>query len=111
MNGKSCYFGVYDSLEEARLVKEGIEGAGWLRCERFRPRYSRPLPKYVYFNHGRFHVLKFVDGRLESFGSFSVLEDAVSERDFLVSVGWSYDNLESVGVFGDVVWLNRRVYV
>lgn len=112
LNGKSCYFGAYDTIEEAIIVRDAIECAGWLKCEANRPRYSNPLPKYIRYNRNGYQVFKRLNGKIETFGTFHNLEDAVNERDYLVNVDWNLDLLVEVCESSNkIIWLNREVYV
>jgi hypothetical protein len=112
-NGVLEYYGVYDTLQEAKDVKAALEGADWPCVERHYKKYD--LPKYITRTpNDSFVIQKKVNGWIKNFGCFKTLKCAVEERDNLIRCDWNYDALESLDETlenEDIVWLSKRMKV
>ena len=91
---KTIYFGVFETLSEAKNYRDYCIEHGWdiKLCKR---RYSsQGLPKYITRQHDGFIVQKMNYRTGEGYSQrFKTLEDAVRERDLLIRCNWDEDEL------------------
>lgn len=87
VNGKLTYFGVFNTLDDAKRYREYCMRYDW----NVDPYY--PKMKYITRQDGRYYIVKTINGKKELFGSFDNLEDAIFERDLCVSCDWDMDLL------------------
>ena len=78
-----------DTLKEAIEVRDNLEKMGWP----YTRKYTMKYPKYICRNGNKFQIHKMLDGKIESFGTFSNIDDAIKERDLLINADWDYENL------------------
>ena len=57
---------------------------------------SKTSELYIHNSNGRFMILKEINKKMEYFGTFDTMEDAIAERDLLIKCNWDYDVMESI---------------
>lgn len=104
--GSTKYYGRGRTLIEALMKRDMIIANGW------KPMYlpNTTGERYIYPNGEQFIIIKYINGKGMSYGTFDTLEEAVKERDLLIKYNW---DLELVCEFADKneEWLsgvNRR---
>jgi len=90
-NRKRYSYGTYDTLEEAIQRRDECIKNDWSR--ELIP--DNPL-KYIRKNGNSYCIQHKENGVAEYYGTFSCLDDALKERDLLISCDWDYDALESI---------------
>lgn len=85
-------YGVYDSLDEARRVRDMLIRNGWdesiSECRVKRRNYD---DRYIVCQNGGYIIRRWVDGELVTFDSgIPSLEEARCIRDWWESVGWDW---------------------
>ena len=97
---KGNVLGRFHSLEEALKLKAELLEKGVIRPQRRGPPIATQEDRYIQVNTHRnktsYTIQKWVDGCNQTFGTFGSLEDAREERDYLESIGWDYDNMETM---------------
>ena len=90
INGVAYNFGTARTLIEALMIRD------WCIVNNWKKRYPKTHStgeKYIRKVKGYFYVQKVVNGKLEHFGSFKSLEDAIVERDLLIKYNWDLECL------------------
>lgn len=85
LGSKSYDYGSYDSLDVAKEIRDALMVTGWKRLP------LNPLRHIKKTDAGHYLIQKELDGKLDSFGTFDCLSDAVDEVELLESVGWDLD--------------------
>lgn len=93
VNGKRYYFGSYDTLEEAKKVREYFIKHNWDVNERFRFKKTKPFQHIIISEEGNYRVVKRINYKLVHFGTFHTLEDAQRERDLLMQFDWDLERV------------------
>ena len=89
---KQCYYGEYDTLEEAILERDKQEKEGWQIPPRKRKEYTWNKPKrYIHESKTGKYIIK---RNGQHYGTWNTLQDAVDERDWLIENNWNYDNID-----------------
>lgn len=89
----SFHYGIFATFEEAYKYKQYLEDHDWDKKLAYRKRGKYNPHRYISVNRGvnPYHIVKRIDGRLEYFGCFPTMEEAMAERDFLESINWDWD--------------------
>jgi len=89
---RQVYYGEYDTLEEAILVRDKQEKEGWQIPPRKRKEYTWDnLKRYIHESKTGKYIIK---RNGQHYGTWNTLQDAVDERDWLIENNWSYDNID-----------------
>ena len=110
INGEKFNFGSYNTLTEAKGMKQYFESKGWKNCIHERLQYS--TVENIIFNRGKYIIRKRINGKDIDFGRFDNYDEACKERDLLKKCNWDIDALcESIkeDVEG-VIWLNQNMH-
>jgi len=86
----TCHFGTGRTLIEALMIRD------WCIMNNWEKKYPMPHStgeKYIRRFRGYFYIQKVLNGKLEHFGSFKTLEEAIKERDLLVKYNWDLEEL------------------
>lgn len=95
VNGKTrvIYYGRYDTLSEAKSVRDKAEREGWIK----QPKSEDPLINIrVKTGTCNYSVCKSINNRYKYYGTFSKLELAQFVRDKYEEYGWSKENLPKI---------------
>ena len=87
VGGVLVYWGSYPSLEEAKLHRAYYIGKKW----NVKPAYK--ANKHIIQRDDHYIIMKKVNDRTTSFGTFSNLEDARHERDICERCNWDYNEI------------------
>jgi len=85
VGGVLIYWGSFPTLEEAKLHKAYYLGKNWEVNPLFKAK------RYIVKRNNNYSILKKIDGKTVSFGTFNTIEDAMYERDICVVCDWDYD--------------------
>ena len=85
VGGVLIYWGSFPTLEEAKLHKAYYLGKNWEVNPLFKAK------RYIVKRNNNYSVLKKIDGKTVSYGTFNTIEDAMYERDICVVCDWDYD--------------------
>lgn len=101
INGKEVYFGLFDTLQEAREYRDFLEKHNWNQKYRKIQHHNFQwnkynLPKNIHYNkqQNTYNVRKVFNYKQVHFGTYHSLEEAVHERDFYQSIDWDFDLLD-----------------
>ena len=86
--GKKEYFGIYNTIEEAIVVRDKIASDldNW---KSYLPTKPKDKPnRYITKNGNGFQIQKRINGSLKYFGTYKTLEEAIEVRDKLESNNW-----------------------
>lgn len=108
------HFGSFNDLESAKKYRDLCIENNW--NEKLMPKNNpiafNPL-KYIYKNKtGSYRIMKQRYGKLEDYGTYSNLIDAINERDLLMANNWNLDKvceLTDDTIDGTQVMLDKRV--
>ena len=89
IKGKTCYFGTYETLEEAIIAKEEFIKRDWKK----EPNPMRYITTIQKDSKMKYFIQRNSDGCKGYFGSFETLEGAQRERDLLEQCNWDIDCL------------------
>lgn len=88
IGGILVYWGSFPTLEEAMLHKAYYLGKKWQVNPAFKAR------RYIIKKrNNKYTVLKKINGKTISFGTFNNLEDAKHERNVCALCDWDYDRI------------------
>ena len=93
VNGKKYYFGSYDTLEEAKKIRDYFIKHKWNIDERFKFKKTKPYQHIMISEEGNYRVVKRINNKLTHFGTFHTLEDAQKERDLLMKFDWDLERV------------------
>lgn len=85
IGGVLLYWGSFPTLEEAILHKAYYLGKNW----QVNPSFKNM--RNIIQRDDKYMVLKKIDGKTVSFGTFNNLKDAIHERDVCTVCDWNYD--------------------
>lgn len=85
VGGVLIYWGSFPTLEEAKLHKAYYLGKNWEVNPLFKAK------RYIVKRNNNYSILKKIDGKTVSYGTFNTIEDAMYERDICVVCDWDYD--------------------
>lgn len=87
IGGVLIYWGSFPTLEEAKLHKAYYLGKNWEVNPSFKAK------RYIVKRKNNYSVLKKIDGKTVSYGTFNTIEDAMYERDICVVCEWDFDRI------------------
>lgn len=87
VGGVLIYWGSFPTLEEAKLHKAYYLGKNWEVNPSFKAK------RYIVKRNNNYSVLKKIDGKTVSYGTFNTIEDAMYERDICVVCEWDFDRI------------------
>lgn len=82
---KLIYWGSYSTLEEAQLHKAYYIGKNWKVNPSFKAN------QHIIQKDNHYIVMKTINNKKVSFGTFKTLEEARHERDICIACNWDYD--------------------
>lgn len=85
VGGVLIYWGSFPTLEEATLHRAYYLGKNWQVNPHFK------ATRHIIKRDDNYVVLKKIDGKVISYGTFNNLEDAMHERDVCMTCNWDYD--------------------
>ena len=107
INGKKVIFGEYDSLDEAKQIKNNLISNAWESTEKnTRSKYG----KYILKDNNKFVVKRTYKGVNHFFGSFKTLDEALKCREELVSTNWGSLNIPLEMRKGKYISFNGIMY-
>lgn len=91
---RGTYYGTFKTLEEAIQAREYFESRNWDTTIGYK-KHGPHLPKYITYDKKRkyFVIHRYNNYKLECWGSYHTLKEAVEERDLLIKCGWDYETL------------------
>lgn len=104
INQKNVDYGSYDSLEKAQYIRDAVKANNW------KPLPRNPVKHITKTPQGHYIIQKWLDGKPQTFGTFTCLTDAVSEVEKLIECNWDMDVLcDLTGTDDDMgeVWVKR----
>lgn len=91
-DGKQVYYGIYDTIEEARKIRDELEKNGWKKSPT--RKNKNKTPRYIHKDkYNRYIIGKSIGGDNQYFGEFKTRSEAVEERDYLITHNWNYDDV------------------
>ena len=85
IGNKLLYWGSYPTLEEAQLHKAYYIGKNWKVNPSFKAN------QHIIQKDNHYIVMKTINNKKVSFGTFKTLEEARHERDICMACNWDYD--------------------
>ena len=105
------YLGYADTLIEALMMRD------WCYNNNYKKYPKKPdtctKEKYIYpKNNGKYIIIKYFNKKLESFGVFDTLNEAIRERDLLIKCNWDYELVCEVDerINNKTIYLGEEVY-
>jgi len=89
INNKKYYYGTYKTLEDAITIRNELLQNNWDNTK-IKREGKRVLPKHIYSYGSKYMILK--DN--ESYGIYTKLDEAVTERDLLIQHNWDYNFID-----------------
>ena len=89
-NGNSRFYGQGRTLIEALMIRDYGIANDWKPFPTYNSKTQEP---YIHVNRKSYSIVKQINGKLEYFGTFDKLEDAIKERDLLIACDWDWERL------------------
>lgn len=83
------YYGFGRTLIEALMIRDWGMNNEWKPFPK--PTNSKTNERYIHKIHRGYAIIKSVNGKLQYFGIFDKLEDAILERDLLEKYNWDLE--------------------
>lgn len=96
IKGKLVYFGVFNTIEDARQYRNFLMDHNWdTKYVRWAPRKYN-LPRYVYYDPyaDNYYIAKKVGDTQFRFGTYKTRDEAIHEKEFYESINWDLDLLD-----------------
>lgn len=107
INDEKVIFGEYDSIEEAKQIRNNLIDNAWESTEKnTRSKYG----KYIIKDNNRFIVKRTYKGVLHTFGYYKTLDEALNRREELVSTNWGDLNISLEMKPGKYISYNGIMY-
>lgn len=85
---KLVYFGVFNTIEDARQYRNFLMDHNWDIKYRLVNSQNHNVPQYIRKNKHTYSIHKYIEGKTVYFGTFDTLEEARKHRDFLINHHW-----------------------
>ena len=89
---KRRYYGFAKTLIQALMIRDYGKATNYAPFPKIHN--SKTHEPYIHKAERGWMIVKSINGKMEYFGVFDRLEDAIAERDLLIKYGWNYDNME-----------------
>lgn len=107
INGEKVIFGEYDTIDEAKQVRNNLIDNAWESTEPYtRSKYG----KYILKKKNKFIVKRTYNGGNHFFGYFKTLDEAIECREELVSTNWGDLNISLQMKPGKYISYNGIMY-
>lgn len=94
-NGQRKTYLITHNRQEAINYRNKLYEEGILKdLTRKAGRHPSGENRYIRKSGRGYNIQKMINGSMESFGTFSSLDDARNERDLLESIDWDYSNID-----------------
>lgn len=91
IKGEIIYFGYYDTLDEAVDQRDWFEVNNWdtrlINTKKLK-RTKDPTMRYITKHHGKYEIIKQINGKQRYFGSYNTLREAKHMRKKLIKNNW-----------------------
>ena len=87
IGGVLLYWGSFPTLEEAQLHKAYYLGKKWQVNPTFKAK------RHIVKRNNNYMILKTINGKTTSYGTFQNIEDAMHERDICIDSDWDIDRI------------------
>lgn len=87
IGGVLLYWGSFPTLEEAQLHKAYYLGKKWQVNPTFKAK------RHIVKRNNNYMILKTINGKTTSYGTFQNIEDAMHERDICIDSDWDFDRI------------------
>lgn len=106
--GEKITFGEFDTLGEAKLIKNNLISNAWESLEAYD---WGAYGKYITKSGDKFVVSRTYNGETHNFGYFNTLDDAIKVRERLVETNWGDLNIEHRMRYGKYISYNGFYYM
>lgn len=107
INNEKIIFGEFDSLNEAKQIRDNLIANAWESMEtNNRSKYA----KYITKIGGKFAVNKVYKGKIHNFGHFNTFEEALTCREELIANNWGELNIPHQMKYGRYISYNGIMY-
>lgn len=107
MNGEKIIFGEYDSVNEAKQIRDNLIANAWESTE---PNNRSNYAKYIRKSGSKFVINKVHKGKLHNFGYFNTFEEALARRDELIANNWGDLDIPHQMKYGKYISYNGIMY-
>ena len=90
-------YGTFNTYQEAITYRQHLIKNNWDKRESHRIRGKTNPHRYITVQNkgvNPYQIVKQIGGRMEYFGCFPTMEEAMVERDFLESIDWDWDLID-----------------
>lgn len=89
------YYGSYSTRAEAKNAVKFFKEHDWDRSYvKYKRDMTNPISKYITRGYdSKYRIIKSIDGKVETFGTFRTLNEAEEERDRCVKYDWDIDRI------------------
>ncbi|WP_455645450.1 hypothetical protein [Methanosphaera sp.] len=93
LNGKTIYFGSFNTLEEAITERDHLIKHNWDKeyskyYQQQEESIHRNPKKYIHYDGWNYKIYKNVRGKLRYFGGYTTLEEAITMRNYFIDNEW-----------------------
>lgn len=107
INNEKVIFGEFDSLNEAKQIRDNLIDNAW---ESMEPNDRSKYGKYIRKANNKFVVSRIYDGVNHTFGYFNTFEEALKCREELVATNWGDLNIPHEMRCGKYISYNGIMY-
>ena len=108
INNEKIIFGEFDSLDEAKQIRDNLIDNAW---ESMEPNDRSKYGKYIRKSNNKFVVSRIYNGVSHTFGYFNTFEEALSCREELVATNWGDLNIPHEMRCGKYISYNGLMYM
>ncbi len=105
--GEKNIFGEYDSLNDAKRIKNNLISNAW---ESMEENNNSTYAKYIRKNGEKFVVSRIYNGKYYYFGQFNSFEEALEHREYLIANNWDKLNIPLKMKYGKYISFNGKMY-
>ena len=107
INNEKIVFGEFDSIDEAKEIKQNLIDNAW---ESMEPNDRSKYGKYIRKSNNKFVVSRIYKGATHNFGYFNTFDEALECREKLVATNWGDLNIPHEMRCGKYISFNGKMY-
>ena len=107
INNEKVIFGEFDSLDEAKQIRDNLIDNAW---ESMEPNDRSKYGKYIQKKNNKFVVSRIYEGVNHTFGYFNTFDEALNCREELVATNWGDLNIPHEMRCGKYISYNGIMY-
>ena len=108
INNEKIIFGEFDSLDEAKQIRDNLIDNAW---ESMEPNTRSRYGKYIQKSNNKFFISRTYNGATHNFGYFNTFDEALECRENLIATNWGNLNIPHEMRCGKYISFNGKLYL